>query len=955
MTVTFKFKRGTGSDPSASDMVVGEPVLRTDTAELFFKKDDNSVAKVSGGGGGGPDFKYLALRNAANNGAASYPAADFTLVTSGTTTAVSPAAASALLVVYAGVIQQPNTGTSTPSSGFAISGSTIKFGSNIAAAPDFIIYQESGGIGEPSDNTVTSAKIVNGAIVNADINASAAIAFSKLATTGALGTAITATTQSASDNSTKIATTAFVSTAVTNLIGGAPGALDTLNELAAAINDDSSYASTITTSLGTKLNLSGGTLTGNVKLNDSIKTIFGSDDDAYMMHNGSHQYNRCSTGYYHIQAQELRVNKADGNQYLLRAVAGGTVELYHNGSKKFETTIAGCKSDGDLHFVGASSNMEWQKASNQLRLYDNTKLQFGDSADLQIYHSSSSGKNIYQGASHEFWNTAGNEPLAKLTENGSVELYYDDSKKLETTSTGLNITGVVVDDGATHDGDMSLNGASYNSWWDKSDNAFKFDDNAKAKFGTSGDLGIFHDGNNSQIREEGTGNLMLISNNEIRFEKASPGEAIASFNVDGACELYHDNSKKFETISSGVSVTGHVHASGAVYSDNFISTTQSNGHSMYIKARNAVGNESTLIKATIGGSVELNHNTYKKLETTSGGVLVSGNVDAGTGNFLTDDNGKYFAGTGGDLAIYHDGTNSHLKNSTGYFLIQNNGGSPLALQAVVGEESIVCDANGAVKLYYDNVKHFETTSIGCKISDNDTTSVLQFANSAGDNGYVMGESTNIIGFKDNNPDWLVRGIKDGTVELYYDGTKKFQTRTGGAYVYGKGGGTTFTAAQAMHADDRCGLEVQGALTGIKIASTYDDASHPDYGLVFVQGPSTSSYNCWSISPDGPTRSNNLNFHYQAQSGNIHVGTNCKVYMTGTGDWVPYSNNASDLGTSSKRWANLYINDLQLSNEGSQNSVDGTWGDWTLQEGEEDIFMINNRSGKKYKMALQEVS
>ena len=66
MANTVKLKRGSGSDPSASDMVVGEPVIRTDTAELFFKKDDGSVAKVSGGGGG-PDFKYLALRNAASS------------------------------------------------------------------------------------------------------------------------------------------------------------------------------------------------------------------------------------------------------------------------------------------------------------------------------------------------------------------------------------------------------------------------------------------------------------------------------------------------------------------------------------------------------------------------------------------------------------------------------------------------------------------------------------------------------------------------------------------------------------------------------------------------------------------------------------------------------------------------------------------------------------------------
>jgi len=73
-----------------------------------------------------------------------------------------------------------------------------------------------------------------------------------------------------------------------------------------------------------------------------------------------------------------------------------------------------------------------------------------------------------------------------------------------------------------------------------------------------------------------------------------------------------------------------------------------------------------------------------------------------------------------------------------------------------------------------------------------------------------------------------------------------------------------------------------------------------------------------------------------------------------GHFTPEANNTYDLGTSSLRWRVLYTNDLELSNKGSQNSVDGTWGDWTLQEGENDIFMINNRSGKKFKINLTEV-
>ena len=70
-----------------------------------------------------------------------------------------------------------------------------------------------------------------------------------------------------------------------------------------------------------------------------------------------------------------------------------------------------------------------------------------------------------------------------------------------------------------------------------------------------------------------------------------------------------------------------------------------------------------------------------------------------------------------------------------------------------------------------------------------------------------------------------------------------------------------------------------------------------------------------------------------------------------------SDNTYNLGSTSLRWANLYTNDLHLSNESRKdtggNDVDGTWGDWTLQEGEDKIFMINNRTGKKYSIIMKE--
>ena len=73
------------------------------------------------------------------------------------------------------------------------------------------------------------------------------------------------------------------------------------------------------------------------------------------------------------------------------------------------------------------------------------------------------------------------------------------------------------------------------------------------------------------------------------------------------------------------------------------------------------------------------------------------------------------------------------------------------------------------------------------------------------------------------------------------------------------------------------------------------------------------------------------------------------------NFEPASNNSIDLGSTSNRWRNVYTNDLNLSNEGSKNEVDGTWGNYTIQEGESDLFLINKRSGKKYKFNLTEVS
>jgi len=93
------------------------------------------------------------------------------------------------------------------------------------------------------------------------------------------------------------------------------------------------------------------------------------------------------------------------------------------------------------------------------------------------------------------------------------------------------------------------------------------------------------------------------------------------------------------------------------------------------------------------------------------------------------------------------------------------------------------------------------------------------------------------------------------------------------------------------------------------------------------------------------------------NGNIQFKINAglKLQIDSTGHTIPGADNASDLGSSTKRWRNIYAADMHYSNEGDKNSVDGTWGSYTIQEGENDLFLLNNRNGKKYKFNLTEVN
>ena len=152
------------------------------------------------------------------------------------------------------------------------------------------------------------------------------------------------------------------------------------------------------------------------------------------------------------------------------------------------------------------------------------------------------------------------------------------------------------------------------------------------------------------------------------------------------------------------------------------------------------------------------------------------------------------------------------------------------------------------------------------------------------------------------------------------------------------------------------IHIKGQITDTGTNST---GSHTTGKIVF-SGRRASGAQAWIANITGwiyntQTAGSNLVFYTADYSSNGGTAPSERLRIDYNGNLLPGANNSYNLGSSSLRWANVYTNDLQLSNEGKTNDVDGTWGNYTIQEGESDLFLINNRSGKKYKFMLQEVN
>ncbi len=201
------------------------------------------------------------------------------------------------------------------------------------------------------------------------------------------------------------------------------------------------------------------------------------------------------------------------------------------------TTTATASDTGNLTIAAAPLAVSSISAT-ELDMGDSNKIKLGAGNDLEIFHDGSNsiisdtgtGDLILKGAADIKLRGSNDEDMIVASMNGGVSIYYNDTVHLATTSAGATITGVLTSDGL----DMG--------------------DNEKVKLGNDGDLEIYHDGTNSFIKDVGTGGLFLRGDTTINLGVGS--ESAFKGTINGSVELYYDDTKKFETTNTGVTITG---------------------------------------------------------------------------------------------------------------------------------------------------------------------------------------------------------------------------------------------------------------------------------------------------------------------------------------------------------------------------------------------------------------
>jgi hypothetical protein len=462
-------------------------------------------------------------------------------------------------------------------------------------------------------------------------------------------------------------------------------------------------------------------------------------------------------------------------------------------------------------------------------------------------------------------------------------------------------------------------------------------DNQKIRFGTGNDLEIFHGGSNSYI-DNNTGDFFIRNNsNAIKIRPKNDEESIVA-HENGAVELHYDGSKKLETTSDGVKITAA--EGGEAILSIHADEGDDNGDQYRIRVPNNDGfrietgsSHETALKLDVNAGVELYYDNVKKLETSSTGGIFRGTT------WTAVDNCKIALGTGDDLQIYHDGTNNIINDANSAKIKIQRGGSDVwelkstGLQGI-DNQKLMLGTSDDLQIYHDGSNSYILNAVGSGQLTISSDNALNLASRTG-------------------TEYFFRAYTNGGAELYYDNSKKFETTNTGGHFTGKftfNDGNTNQIAFGNGEDlkfwhDGTDSFIQNVTGVLKVLNHVFEVKNDAATETILRGSANAAVELYY--------NNTLRFYTNSDAVTMRGGGDHRC----EGNFRPWQDNVSDLGTSSDRWDDIYAtNDtIQTSDRNEKNTiVDTDLGLTFVNKLKPVSYKFNNKTRTHYGLIAQDV-